>query len=168
MHMFTMNGISFRSQFKFRISIGLAVVAMLIMGAPVQAQTDDQSQAESATIVRGDITADDVNVIARELWCPLCSGVRLDACELKACDQMKDEIAIKLAAGDGLPEIKAYFVDQYGPQVLGEPPREGFNLLAWVLPILVMIGGGVFLVTRGRKIFRSGGLAETAAVVNRQ
>ena len=48
---------------------------------------------------------------------------------------MKDEIAIKLAAGDGLPEIKSYFVDQYGPQVLGEPPWEGFNLLAWVLPI---------------------------------
>ena len=77
---------------------------------------------------------------------------------------MKDEIAIKLAAGDGLPEIKSYFVDQYGPQVLGEPPREGFNLLAWVLPILVMIGGGIFLVTRGRKIFRSSGSIEAAAV----
>ena len=57
---------------------------MLIMGAPVQAQRDDQSQAESVTIVRGDITADDVNVIAREMRCPLCSGVRLDACETKA------------------------------------------------------------------------------------
>lgn len=164
MHMFTMNGIPFRSQFKFWISVGLAVAAMPIMGALVQAQANDQSQPESATIVNGDITADEVNLIARELWCPLCSGVRLDACELKACDQMKDEIAIKLAAGDGLPEIKAYFIDQYGPQVLGEPPREGFNLLAWVLPILVMIGGGVFLVTRGRKIFRSGGPTESAAL----
>ena len=97
---------------------------------------------------------DEVNEVARELWCPLCSGVRLDACELKACDQMKDEIAIKLTDGEDLASIKSYFVDQYGPQVLGEPPREGFNLLAWILPIAVLLAGGVFLVTRGRKLFR--------------
>lgn len=101
-----------------------------------------------------DVTADEVNDVARELWCPLCSGVRLDGCELKACDQMKDEIAIKLGEGENLESIKQYFVNQYGPQVLGEPPREGFNLLAWILPIVVMLGGGVFLVTRGRRMIR--------------
>ena len=91
------------------------------------------------------VTADDVNLVARELWCPLCSGVRLDACELKACDQMKEVIAIKLAEGEDTQSIKAYFVDQYGPQVLGEPPREGFNWLAWILPVVAVVFGGVFV-----------------------
>ncbi len=100
------------------------------------------------------ITADEVNEVARELWCPLCSGVRLDGCELKACDQMKDEIAIKLAEGEDTQSIKNYFVNQYGPQVLGEPPREGFNLLAWILPVAVLLGGGVFLFTRGRQMIQ--------------
>jgi cytochrome c-type biogenesis protein CcmH len=100
------------------------------------------------------ITADEVNEVARELWCPLCSGVRLDGCELKACDQMKDEIAIKLAEGEDTQSIKNYFVNQYGPQVLGEPPREGFNLLAWILPMAVLLGGGVFLFTRGRQMIQ--------------
>lgn len=72
--------------------------------------------------------------MSRELWCPLCSGVRLDSCELKACEQMKDVIAIKLSEGEDTTSIKSYFVDQYGPQVLGEPPRQGFSVLAWVLP----------------------------------
>ena len=91
------------------------------------------------------ITLDEVNEVARELWCPLCSGVRLDACELKACVQMKEMIAIKLAEGEDVESIKAYFVDQYGPQVLGEPPRQGFNWLAWVLPVIALVFGGVFL-----------------------
>ncbi len=95
-----------------------------------------------------DISADDVNLIARELWCPLCSGVRLDACELKACEQMKEMIAIKLAEGQDLDTIRTYFVAQYGPQVLGEPPLEGLNWLAWLLPFIVLaIGGYVVWIT---------------------
>lgn len=98
------------------------------------------------------VTPNDVKEVSKQLWCPLCSGVRLDACELKACEQMRDVIAVKLADGDSDQEIKDYFVAQYGPQVLGEPPLEGFNWLAWILPVVVMVGGGIFLWFRTRSM----------------
>lgn len=100
------------------------------------------------------ITADQVNVVARELWCPLCNGVRLDACELKACAQMRDLIAIKLGDGESSESIQQYFVDAYGPQVLGRPPFEGFNWLAWILPPLVLFAGGVLVWMRMRSMVR--------------
>ncbi|MFN8439411.1 MAG: cytochrome c-type biogenesis protein CcmH [Caldilineaceae bacterium] len=100
------------------------------------------------------VTPDQVNTIARELWCPLCSGVRLDACELKACEQMKEMIAVKLGQGEDLDSIRSYFVDQYGPQVLGEPPREGFSWLAWILPFAVLIVAGFLLWSRMRLMVR--------------
>jgi cytochrome c-type biogenesis protein CcmH len=100
------------------------------------------------------VTANDVNDVARELWCPLCSGVRLDACELKACDQMKDVIGQKLGEGEDVTSIKNYFVAQYGPQVLGEPPMEGFNWLAWILPVVAIIAGGLFVWSRVRNSTR--------------
>lgn len=103
-----------------------------------------QSEVPAASADRREVTPDEVNAVAREIWCPLCSGVRLDACELKACDQMKDVIAIKLTEGEDTNSIKAYFVEQYGPQVLGEPPREGFNWLAWILPAVAFAFGGYF------------------------
>lgn len=90
-------------------------------------------------------TPDEINRVARELWCPLCAGVRLDVCELKACEQMREVIALKLSQGATPEEIKAYFVEQYGPQVLGEPPREGFTLLAWVLPFAFLAAGAGLL-----------------------
>jgi cytochrome c-type biogenesis protein CcmH len=96
-----------------------------------------------------DITADEINIVARQLWCPLCGGrLRLDSCELKACAQMKEVIAIKLAEGEDAQSIRAYFLEQYGPQVLGEPPRQGFNWLAWILPVAAVVGGAVFLWSR--------------------
>ncbi|MDI9549066.1 MAG: cytochrome c-type biogenesis protein CcmH [Chloroflexota bacterium] len=125
-----------------QIAIVLLVflAAFVWLGAgPISAQ--DAPTAEPA----GEVTLNDVNEVARDLWCPLCSGVRLDACELKACDQMKDVIAIKLAEGEDAASIKDYFIEQYGPQVLGEPPREGFNWLAWILPFVALALGGVFL-----------------------
>lgn len=101
------------------------------------------------------ISADEVNEVARGLWCPLCSGVRLDSCELKACSQMKEMIGIKLAEGQDAATIQAYFVEQYGPQVLGEPPRQGFNWLAWLLPIAALVGGGFFVWRRAQGLVRS-------------
>ena len=100
-------------------------------------------------------TADEVNAVARQLWCPLCSGVRLDSCELKACDQMKDVIAIKLAEGENTESIRTYFVEQYGPQVLGEPPLAGFNGLAWILPFAALIVGGFVLWNTVRRMART-------------
>lgn len=107
----------------------------------------DPAAADGAVVA---VTANEVNDVARQLWCPLCSGVRLDACELKACAQMKDVIGEKLAGGEDAASIKNYFVTQYGPQVLGEPPLEGFNWLAWILPVLAMVVGGLFILSRVR------------------
>ena len=100
------------------------------------------------------VTADEVNKIASELWCPLCSGVRLDACELKACEQMREEIAIKLEAGEDLTSIKQYFLERYGEQVLGAPQRKGWGWLAWLVPPIVVLSAGVLLFVRGRSLIQ--------------
>ncbi len=122
------------------------LLCLTLLGAsPLSAQ-------EGAPVNSGAVSPNDVNEIAKDLWCPLCSGVRLDACELKACEQMRDMIAIQLEEGQNKEQIKAYFLEQYGPQVMGEPPLQGFNLLAWILPFAALAGGGIFVWRRMRKM----------------
>jgi cytochrome c-type biogenesis protein CcmH len=80
--------------------------------------------------------------------------VRLDNCDLQACIQMREVISEKLVAGESKEQIKAYFVQQYGDVVLGQPSREGFNLIAWIFPILaVVVGLGwvAYLIVTWRK-----------------
>ncbi|PKO23784.1 MAG: hypothetical protein CVU38_02250 [Chloroflexi bacterium HGW-Chloroflexi-1] len=91
-------------------------------------------------------TPNEINAIAKELWCPLCNGVRLDNCELQACIQMREVIAQKLMAGEDKDRIKAYFVQQYGDVVLGAPAAKGFNRLVWLLPVLAAVVGLGWLV----------------------
>ena len=86
-------------------------------------------------------TPNQVESVAKELWCPLCNGVRLDNCELTACSQMREVIAEKLAAGDNKEQIKAYFVQQYGDVVLGAPENKGISRIVYILPVLAAVVG---------------------------
>ncbi len=79
-----------------------------------------------------------------ELICPVCETT-LDSSDAPVARLMKARIRERIAAGDTKSEIKAYFVDQFGEGVLAVPPRKGFDLIAWLLP-LAGLGAGVVVV----------------------
>lgn len=87
----------------------------------------------------------DAQQLYTKLYCPLCGGVRLDVCVLKVCDDMKQVIGQKLAAGESEGQIIAYFRQQYGDQVLGYPPTEGINLIPWLIPFFLVVLGALAL-----------------------
>lgn len=89
---------------------------------------------------------DEVNRIARQLYCPVCENTPLDVCPTQACAQWRALIGEKLAAGWTDTQIKQYFVEQYGARVLAEPP---VPLVYIVPPILLLIG--VFILYRAFK-----------------
>ncbi len=89
---------------------------------------------------------DQVNAIAKQLYCPVCENIPLDVCPTTACAQWRELIRQKLADGWNEQQIKDYFVQQYGARVLGTPPPKGFNWLAYVIPPLAIIAGGYVLI----------------------
>lgn len=88
---------------------------------------------------------DQVNAIAKQLYCPVCENIPLDVCPTQACEQWRGTIRDKLALGWSEAEIKGFFVAQYGDRVLATPPARGFNWLVYVLPPLAIVAGAVFL-----------------------
>jgi cytochrome c-type biogenesis protein CcmH len=79
-----------------------------------------------------------------ELVCPVCETT-LDTSNAPVALRMKAFIRERIAAGDTKSEIKAKLVDQFGTAVLAVPPRRGFDLVAWVLP-LAGLGLGIVAV----------------------
>jgi cytochrome c-type biogenesis protein CcmH len=51
----------------------------------------------------------------------------------------------RVAKGESDKEILKDFVAQYGPTVLVDPPKAGFNLTAWVVPVAVPLVGLVLV-----------------------
>jgi cytochrome c-type biogenesis protein CcmH len=89
------------------------------------------------------ITDDQVNRIASKLFCPTCANTPVDVCPTQTCSDWRALIRQQLAEGKSETEILQYFSDQFGPQVLADPPREGFGSLVWITPLLVVLVGVV-------------------------
>ena len=80
-----------------------------------------------------------------EIMCPVCPGETLEQSSSPAAQQVERFIAVRIRAGDSKQEIKDKLVEQYGPRILAAPPREGFDLLAWVLPLAGAVAAAVIL-----------------------
>lgn len=87
-------------------------------------------------------TDDEVNLIAKKLYCPVCPNTPLDVCETQACQDWRAQIKDQLKSGWTEDQIIDYFVLQYGERVLAEPQRRGFSAMVWVLP-LIAVGLGL-------------------------
>jgi cytochrome c-type biogenesis protein CcmH len=87
------------------------------------------------------VTDDEVNAVAKKLYCPVCPNTPLDVCETQACADWRAQISDELASGWSEQQILDYFVEQYGERVLGEPQRAGFTSMVWVLPLLSVLLG---------------------------
>lgn len=108
-------------------------------------------------------TDDEVNAIAKELFCPVCENTPLDVCPTEACKQWRDLIRLKLAEGWTESQIKQYFVDQYGARVLSEPPRQGWYWLIYLIPVALLLAG-VYILARAYQSMRATVTVERASI----
>lgn len=118
------------------------IIIALLLGLILAGMVSVNVQAQNPTP-----SDDEVNAIARQLYCPVCENIPLDVCPTQACAQWRDLIREKLAAGWSEDQIRTYFATQYGDRVLDQPPRRGLNLLIYILPPLFLLVGA-FLVYR--------------------
>ena len=72
--------------------------------------------------------------LEREVVCPTCNTT-LEMSRSPVADRMRGFIRRRIDAGDTKSEIKDALVAEFGEEVLAAPPRRGFDLLAWLLPL---------------------------------
>jgi cytochrome c-type biogenesis protein CcmH len=106
---------------------------------------------------------DQVNAIAKQLFCPVCENTPLDVCPTEACKQWRALIRLKLSEGWTEDQIKQYFVEQYGARVLAEPPRQGWYWLIYIVPV-VLLGIGIYILYRAYLSMRAPLAVETESV----
>ena len=110
-------------------SLCLSLMATVLLVSPSHAQTTHP--------------ADQMYTIAKKLNCPTCAGRNLADCPTDTCTQWKNEIIDQLNQGKTAEEIVGYFEARFGATVLQEPPKQGFTLWMWLIPIVALIGLGV-------------------------
>jgi cytochrome c-type biogenesis protein CcmH/NrfF len=79
-----------------------------------------------------------VNEIEGEVMCPIC-GTLLELADSPQAQRERVYVAKLVAAGKTKAEIKDALVAQYGPAVLALPKASGFDLSAYLVPVLAIL-----------------------------
>jgi cytochrome c-type biogenesis protein CcmH len=82
--------------------------------------------------------------IEGEVMCPVC-GTLLELAESPQAKREKVFIARLIAAGKTKEEIKDALVAQYGSEVLALPSGSGFDLSAYLVPIVAFVIAAIAL-----------------------
>lgn len=91
------------------------------------------------------------SAVASQLRCPVCQGLSIQDSPSDLSRSMRAVVRDQLAQGKSPEEVKAYFVSKYGEWILLQPKASGFNLLAYAVPLLVVIGGGLVILLAVRR-----------------
>ena len=86
----------------------------------------------------------EVMEIAKEMacLCGSCPNRPLDECRCGYAGQQRERIAKELEDGKSGEQVIAGFVGEFGERIFVTPPAEGFNLMAWFMPIFGIALGG--------------------------
>lgn len=94
--------------------------------------------------------ADVANDISNEIMSPFCDGVTLHDCPSQEAVALRDRIEAWARRGWTGERIMTRLEAEYGPSIRATPPRDGFGIVAWILPALVVAAGaaGVWKLAR--------------------
>ncbi|MGC3864273.1 cytochrome c-type biogenesis protein CcmH [Micromonospora chersina] len=85
---------------------------------------------------------DPVRAVSTGLRCPACQGESVADSRSPIAAAMRQVVADQLAQGRDGTEIRRWFVQRYGADVLTDPPARGVRLLLWGVPVLALLAGG--------------------------
>lgn len=142
--------------------LAVSLIAALFWFAPGALPAAAQAEQPSPTPV---ISDDQVNAIARDMYCPICDNIPLDVCPTAACADWREQIRTKLAEGWDRKQIEDFFAVRFSDRVLSLPPARGLNLLLYIFPPLAILTGAWVVISALRRMRRPqkpGGAAKPA------
>jgi len=106
--------------------------------------------------------------VSKDLRCPTCTGLSILESDAGFSLQMKSAVAEQVKQGQSKENILKFFTERYGVWILREPPKQGFHILAWLLPLGAMVLGPLVLwlfVWRKRQTVATKGIRSTAEII---
>jgi cytochrome c-type biogenesis protein CcmH len=120
----------------------MAVVAAALRAVnPVAAQDVEAPSRSSAVVAPDSALEAQTTAVASTLRCPVCQGESIQDSPSELAKQMRAVVRDQLRAGSTPDQVKAYFVSRYGEWILLEPTMTGLNILLYVLPVVLVVGG---------------------------
>ncbi len=121
-------------------------IAILLVGAAFTGDVHAQGTATPPTPTLRPVSDNEVNQVARNLYCPVCQNVPLEVCETEACARWREQVRDLLAQGYTEAQVRQYFIERFGTKTVGTPSDPLSQFLTIVLPFGLIALIGVVIV----------------------
>ena len=138
----------------------LFIACSLIVTAHAQVKASSGSEPEN---VKDTTFASDLEELLTTVYCYCgCTRETIEMCRCATAGRIENNFRDRLLAGETVEQIRTDYLDTYGPQYYAVMPVEGINILAYAMPVIILlvIGGFAFLVLR-RLTQRTEAVADT-------
>jgi len=139
-----------------RILPALLALALTLMPSVLYAVQPDEIMSDPAQEARA-------RNLSRELRCMVCQNQSIDDSDAPLARDLRLLVRERIAAGSTDQQVMDFLVARYGEFVLLKPRVEGQTLILWLLPPLVLLGGGVALWLGNRRRNRAAATEEGAS-----
>src|SRR5215475_14399965 len=126
-----------------RTLAALFIVAMMGMST-ARAVQPDEVMANPAREARA-------RALSQELRCMVCQNQSIDDSEAPLARDLRLLVRERIASGDSDTQVIDFLVARYGEFVLLRPRFERQTFLLWLVPPLVLFGGGLALWAQARR-----------------
>ncbi|RMH71251.1 MAG: cytochrome c-type biogenesis protein CcmH [Gemmatimonadetes bacterium] len=102
-----------------------------------------------ATTSYAELTPEQKKVAAeaqQELLAPCCWRSPIADHESDIAMTMRREVNQMAEEGKSKDEIVDFYIAEYGSQILSIPTREGFNMVAWIMPVIMLVLGVIMVI----------------------
>lgn len=131
------------------VVMGLVIVLALFVGT----RPDDTPRTNEER----------AHALADGLKCPTCRSQSVADSDAPVSKEIRAEINRRIEEGETDEAIRAYLVGRFGTDVVLTPSASGVTGLVWVLPVVLVVAGGVALGFAFRRWRRRSPVAVTDA-----
>jgi cytochrome c-type biogenesis protein CcmH len=126
-----------------RVLLALAILAVVGLSS-ARAVLPDEVMSNPANEARA-------RHLSQELRCMVCQNQSIDDSEAPLARDLRLLVRERIASGDSDAQVIDFLVARYGEFVLLKPRFERRTLLLWLVPPLVLFGGGLVLWLQVRR-----------------
>jgi cytochrome c-type biogenesis protein CcmH len=123
----------------------LLALAVAVTSAFAQGADSATARARADSVRADSILEARTSELAAQLRCAVCQGISIQESPSALAREMREVVKEQLREGRTPDEVKEYFVAAYGEWILLSPRPHGLNLLLYVLPAALLLGGIAFL-----------------------
>ena len=131
--------------FNFLSIVLFIACSFIFMGYDQTVEAEVLEPRDDATI------ASELEELITTVYCYCgCERETIEVCVCNTAVMIEKDFRNRLLAGQTVEQVRTNYLDTFGPQFYAVMPAEGINLLAYIMPavILILIGGIAFAVLR--------------------